>query len=358
MNIVAYGPDFAPVGIIDVFESLIWTDRYYAAGDFELYTSMSADMVTLLSQTKYFAIRESEHMMIIESLEIKSDVETGSKLLVKGRSLETILEKRIVWSQTILSGNLQTEIQRLLTENAINPTDASRKITKLTFQASVDPAITDLLIDGAQYTGDYIYDVISTICEVYNIGFKITLTDAGNFLFELYSGEDRSYNQVDNPYVIFSPTFDNLINSDYFLSDAMQRTVTLVAGEGEGIDRVTGVVEAPGGAGTELLRRELFTDARDLSSNTTEGTLTPEEYQALLTQRGVETLAKNVVITTFSGQFDTSKTFIYGTDFFMGDLVQVENEYGHEAISMVIELIFSENATGVATYPTFSAFEV
>ncbi len=53
------------------------------------------------------------------------------------------------------------------------------------------------------------------------------------FVFELYAGFDRSYDQTENPYVIFSPKFENIINSNYIESKASLKTVTLVGGEGE-----------------------------------------------------------------------------------------------------------------------------
>lgn len=115
----------------------------------------------------------------------------------------------------------------------------------------------------AQYTGDNLYDVIQKICEEQGIGFKITLNDEKQFVFELYAGSDRSYDQTENPYVIFSPKFENIINSNYIESKASLKTVTLVGGEGEGADRRYTTV----GGGSGLNRRELFTDARDISSN-------------------------------------------------------------------------------------------
>ena len=45
--------------------------------------------------------------------------------------------------------------------------------------------------------------------------------------------------------------------------------------------------------------------------------------------------------------------FTYGVDFFMGDIVQIANEYGHETKSRIVELITSESEEGVSTYPTF-----
>ena len=126
----------------------------------------------------------------------------------------------------------------MLNECIISPSIADRKISNFVFVPSADPKITSLKIDN-QYTGDCLYDVIKGLCEENDIGFKIVLTDENKFAFSLYAGVDRSYEQTENPYVVFSPNFENIINSNYYSSRASFRNVTLVAGEGEGASRRT-----------------------------------------------------------------------------------------------------------------------
>ena len=188
---------------------------------------------------------------MLSDLQITSDTEDGNHVTVTGRSLESILDRRIVWGQKLLSGNLQNGIKTLLNENVISPSDSNRKIPNFIFKESIDPAITKLKLE-AQYTGDNLYDVIQKICEEQGIGFKITLNDKKQFVFELYAGFDRSYDQTENPYVIFSPKFENIINSNYIESKASLKTVTLVGGEGEGAGRRYTTV----GGGSGLNRRE------------------------------------------------------------------------------------------------------
>ena len=253
----------------------------------------------------------------------------------------------------LLSGNLQNGIKTLLNENVISPSDSNRKISNFIFKESTDSAITKLKLE-AQYTGDNLYDVIQKICEEQGIGFKITLNDEKQFVFELYAGSDRSYDQTENPYVIFSPKFENIINSNYIESKASLKTVTLVGGEGEGAGRRYTTV----GGGSGLNRRELFTDARDISSNVgSDDALTDAEYMAQLQQRGKEKLAENVSITSFEGETETTIMFQYGKDFFNGDIVQIANEYGHETKARILEIVRSEDKDGYSVYPTFKTIE-
>ena len=349
MDLTILDTDRTPLCVLDVYNSFIWTDRYFKYGDFELHASMNEVLLQYLKQDYYITNANSEHVMIIEKLLINSDIENGNTITVSGRSLESLLERRIVWNRTTLSGNLQKGIKKLLNENVISPSNSNRKIDNFIFEESTDSAITGLTIDG-QYTGDNLYEVIASICQEKDIGFKITLNTSNQFVFKLYSGVDRSYGQSVNPYVVFSPNFENIIESNYIESKMALKNVTLIGGEGEGTARkYTSVGTASG-----LDRRELFTDARDVRSEDDDGNAIPEaDYLEQLRQRGREKLAENVDVVAFEGEADVSTMFTYGVDFFMGDVVQIANEYGHETKSRIVELISSESEEGVSTYPTF-----
>ena len=349
MDLTILDTDRTPLCVLDVYNSFIWTDRYFKYGDFELHASMNEVLLQYLKQDYYITNANSEHVMIIETLLINSDIENGNTITVSGRSLESLLERRIVWNRTTLSGNLQNGIKKLLNENVISPSDSNRKIDNFIFEESTDSAITGLTIDG-QYTGDNLYEVIASICQEKDIGFKITLNTSNQFVFKLYSGVDRSYGQSVNPYVVFSPNFENIIESNYIESKMALKNVALIGGEGEGTARkYTSVGTASG-----LDRRELFTDARDVRSEDDDGNAIPEaDYLEQLRQRGREKLAENVDVVAFEGEADVSTMFTYGVDFFMGDVVQIANEYGHETKSRIVELISSESEEGVSTYPTF-----
>ena len=211
-------------------------------------------------------------------------------------------------------------------------------------------------MDG-QYTGDNLLDVITDICDTFKIGFKMILNDNNQFVFSLFVATDRSYDQDTETYVIFSPKFDNILNTSYFETDEKYKNVTLVMGDGEDEDRKRYVVGTVSG----LERRELYTDARDISSKDPED---PEqeipltEYNKLLEQRGKEKLEETKKEKTFEAKLDPYQTFQYGRDFFIGDIVQVRNEFGVEGSARIVEYIMSESANnGLEHYPTFEAIQ-
>lgn len=363
MELLVLDESFEPFAIIDTYNSLIWTDRYNECGDFELFTAMSMDLLNVIKQDYYIRRPDSDHVMIIEKIEIDTDVEDGNTITITGRSLESLMDRRIVWNETSLSGSFQDGIEKLLNENVISPSNESRKIPNFKMEKSEDQAITNLTIE-AQYKGDNLYDILQTLCTERNIGFKVVLSDTNELVFSLYSGTDRSYDQTDNPYVIFSPNYDNLISSNYIESKSSFKNVTLVSAEDsdnrpeeEGAEAP--LVETAVGNVSGLARRETFTNygsiSRTVREDDQEKTLSDSEITAMLRQKGKETLAENAAILSFEGEAETSTMFKYGEDFTIGDIVQVEDHYGHESRARVIELVLSDATDGFSVYPTFSA---
>lgn len=374
MDLYILDTNFTAVSLMDYYKSLIWVERYWEYGDFELYTPVNTDIISTIKKNYYILRPNTDRGMIVEDIRIESDVEYGNFITISGRSFESILDRRVVWKQTTINGSLQDGIEKLLNENVISPSKEERKIPNFIFEKSTDEAITSLKLK-AQYTGDNLYEVIKNICEEKGIGFKVTLNSQNQFVFKLYSGTDRTYDQMKVPYVLFSPNFDNIINSNYYESIASYKNVALVGGEGQGTSRRYLAI----GNTTGLERRELFVDARDISSTVyddetdeygvetadaifggddddyevNEKQLSTEEYNELLSQRGKEYLAENTEVTTFEGQVETTLMYKYGEDFFNGDIVQIANEYGHDTKVRILEIVTSEDEEGYFVYPTF-----
>lgn len=352
MEILLLNHELEVIDIVETFESIIWTDRYGAYGDFEICTKATEKVLSAMRPNYYLYSADSDRVMIIESRKLADEYEDGDYMIFAGKSLESILNRRIIWGVMVLTGSLQNGIAKIINDNIISPSIESRKIENFIFEYSNDPAITSLTIDS-QYSYADIYETIKDLCAANGIGFKITLSEDSKFIFKLYSGTDRSYDQLLNPYVTFSSNFDNLISGNYSESYGHFKNVALVAGEGEGTDRITITV----GEASGLDRREIYTDARDLSKTVSDITLSDEEYFLQLARRGIEDLLSYIPEKTFDGQADTSNMFVYGEDFFLGDIVNFESDYGIEAKAQITEIIMSQNTTGIEIYPTFTMIE-
>lgn len=348
MNFQILDQNFMAIKVLDSYKSFIWTDRYASYGDFELYTPAETSKLSYLKENNYIWCAESEHLMIIESVDIQTNVEDGDYFVVTGRSLESILDRRIVWGTETIKGNLQNGVKTLLDKNVISSIWPDRNIPNFVFQASTDTRITSLTLD-AQYTGDVLYDVITGICEEHKIGFKIVLNDENKFVFSLYAGEDRSFSQEKNPYVIFSPTYENLFSSNKRFSEMDVKNTALVYGEGE---KTVGVGSIKG-----LARKEIAVDASDIQKETDEGPISDEEYEKLLTTRGKEKLNETKPIDEFECEVDPFGVFRYREDFFIGDVVQIEDGYSNQGTARVTEYIMTSDDNGYSEYPTFEMVE-
>ena len=336
------------VGVMDCFKSAIWTPRYYDVGDFELYVSASKESLDLLQMDYYISRDDDDMICVIEKPNIVTDDDGGKFLICTGRSIQNLLSRRIIWQQTNLNGTVEDCIRRLIDENIINPEIPERRIPG--FIMAPKQGYAEHM--EMQVTGDNLLDVVTKLCKAYGYGFKVTLDNNKQFVFQLYRGTDRSYNQAENPYVIFSPDFDNLLTVDYSADKSNYKNVALVAGEGEGTARKTAIV----GDASGLKRYEYFVDARDLSTNN--GEISEDTYYVQLTERGIENLSTLGIQELFSGSIAPDVNYEYKLDYNLGDVVQIENEFGISAAPRIIEIIECEDYNGYSLTPTFDSQEV
>ncbi len=356
-NLYILNQNFEIQGVIDDYISVIWRPSYSEVGDFEIYLAVTDRAIALLQKNSY-VVRSSditvendtvsyEKVMVIKNIQITTDIENGNFLTVTGRELKFLLHQRIVWSQTNLTGTAENAIRQLVTENAIAPNDSNRVIPNLTLGALA--GLTDSI--DKQVTGEYLDDAISEICTTYNYGWDMVVINSTIVLI-VYAGTDRSYNQTERPYVVFSNSFENLYNTNYQLSTESYANTTLIGGEGEGSQRIYTTVN---NSVSGLDRYETFTDARDVSQNKdSEDEIDLTTYLNMLAERGRENLASLAYTEGFSGEVLSDVAFKYGEDFFIGDIVTVINEYGIQKNVRVLSAIESEDSTGVKLLPQFN----
>lgn len=333
--------NFERLAVIDDYISFIWTTRYYTVGDFELCVDVDSRNIDTIKMNYYVCRDDDENVGIIEDIVIQRDDDGHEMLIAKGRFLASILGRRIIAAQTTLTGTLTAGIRRLLNENIVSPTDADRKIDN--FVMSIPNVQVGF---GAQYTGKNLLDVISGICQIYGYGFKVTLNASHQFVFTLFIGKNRTYNQTANPWVIFSDEYDNLLSSEYEENFETMTNAVLVAGEGEGSERKTAWATNTGATG--LARRETYFDQRNIRQEAMSDT----NYTNVLKQAGKEKLAGFDVAFTGRVYFDGIQ---YRKDVNIGDLCVIENKrWGIYTNSRLVEVIESVNEAGeYEIVPTF-----
>ena len=345
MDLWILSEDFLPLGIVDTASSIIWANRHRQWGDFEIYVSASTELMELLQEDRLVVRQDDDMVGIIEKIQTATDEENGDFLLVTGRCTRSILARRIVWDQTTLNTTTENAMRQLVTDAFIVPSINERRYADLTLADA--HGYTDKV--QVQYTGDNLLEAIEALCAAKNYGFKVLLQDR-KLVVDFYKGADRSMNQSENPRVLFSEQYDNLTATTYTLNKADYKTVALVAGEGEGSARRRTTVGRSVDQ-TGLHRREVFVDARDISSN--EGEITDEEYTAQLAERGDTALSEAPIVQSMEGTIEPLQMYVYKQDYFLGDIVTVCNKYGVQVDTQVLEVVEVWDENGYTCTPTF-----
>ena len=344
--------------VIDVFESLIWTERYSAYGDFQLVMHSTLATRSLLTLDTRLAINVSYRVMVVESIENKTDSDGKTNIIVTGRSLEAILMDRIVkhtlsnltvepkWVLTGTPGSILRQIfTAICVTGALNAGDIIPFITSGSiFPANNIPEPADSV--SIEVVPDTLYNVIKTICDIYELGFRLYRNlDTSQLHFDIYSGNDRTTSQNILPAVVFSSELDNLANTSEFTSSMQFKNIAYVfAPSGFTIVYGDGATSSTSG----FARRILLVMADDIKETN------PVLLEALLQQRGLDELSKNRSVLAFDGEIPQSGKYKYEFAYQLGDLVEMRNLDGVTNNMRVTEQIFVDDAQGERSYPTLA----
>lgn len=351
MELWIYNDSFSPLGVVDTAPSIIWANRYRQCGDMELYVPATDEMRSLLIfdaelEDRFVVRRDDEMACFIERTEIVTDEEKGDFLLVTGRCLRSIYSRRIVWDQTNLSGTVENGLRRLVADAFMADQPPGRKYAPL----RLAPAHGYADRIEKQITGGEVLAAMEEICAANNYGMKVTMDPRqGTMTADFYKGTNRTAGQRENPRVIFSEDYGNLLGTNHTRDVTAYKTVAKVAGEGEGTARRSVVVSRTGQ--TEgLRRREMYVDARDISSN--DGEIGADEYDGLLLNRGSSAMSEAAIVESMTGSI-VQRQYVYGRDYFLGDMVTVIDKFGSAADAQVLEIIETWDENGYTATPTF-----
>ena len=411
--------NFEAVHKLTQFESLMWVDKYDEPGSFEIYAPPLPEIKEAAQINNYFTTTKSDRMMIVEELETTVTPEGGRRLVIRGRSLESILDRRVIFLKCYFrddipdpdpeegqygSNNLEDAVRQILDFCCIHPKtkddttgiespDTDREMP-LVFQYSAESVplrdnnsriivdendeivLTDSLesepIDEIQLKdcefekGTDVLTIVETIVKSRGLGFKITLGNNNNFVFRLIKGKKRTSDQSEHPMVIFSPRFNNIKNTKFTESySANYKNFVYTEGETYKSKKPT-IVKT--GETTGLLRREVYvesevtheTEADNVTHETIEKvkkTLSEDEYQEVLAKDAEKYFRKYQPKTECESEVEPNLTFQYGRDFDIGDILEVQDGTGNKGKVRCKEFIISFSDSGYEEYPTFDNYD-
>ena len=304
MEIRVYSRDLRFQGVSENQTSVVWTRKYFEAGEFEIHTPITPNNVTLYRMGNLVWLQGAVEAGVIEDLKY-DETPTTNSMIVKGRFLESYMDRRIIHQTVNFTGRTEVAMRQLLSgiEYAIPYVELGSL-----------KGYTDTI--SFQCTWKELLKFESKLAMASNLGFRFKPDfNAKKIYFEVYKGLDRTRSQHVRSFTEFSDDFDNLNSATYTINDQLEKTVAYVAGEGEGAARRIVIVGDTTGIGYD--RRELFVDAKDISSED----ITDAEYVAALTQRGYDKLNENTASNSLECVTVPLGNFNYKVDYDLGDVV-------------------------------------
>lgn len=389
MDIYTLTDTFLANEVVDEFVSAIWTERYTKSGDVQLVLPVTEKNLDVLKEGTYLALRGSQEVMEIETQRIEEGL-----LTVNGLTLDaSILQQRFLWSYNPLDSAAENRIvdytdatkkpgefiSSLVTKWAISPTPfplaysdadldwANEAIPRLTLGA-VDTSGTVQRITAP--IGP-LYQVIEQLADQYNVGVSLYLESADpvtgySLKFETYQGKDRTSGQSTYPLVRLVPELDGISDIKEIRSNAQYKNVVYVYYQGE-ITKHLAEPTLPEPEG--LARRVLVTDAVGepvgrkvtyqqqypwVGGNYTQTVIGAGEIAAFREQNARDALANHNYIRAIDGQTSPISDYKFGTNYELGDIIELEGLTGAVSKARITEYIRSQDKSGERSYPTIS----
>lgn len=295
-----YNPELELQGVIDEFSSLIWIRRYQTPGEFELRTPYAAESKNLLIPENIVQKFDGDEVVeagVIENLQMNKD-----QIVVKGRFLESYLERRLIKETQYYTGNAEDSLRRIVSNMV--------PIPLLTLGA--DLGLSERLEFQATYKT--VLSIVQKVCKGTTLGFRIRPDfSSRNLYFEVYKGVDRTSSAAAK--VIFSEKYDNLLNEVYTYDSTNYRTKVFVT---QLVNDVRTAYSVGGGSGLGL--REVHA-ATQVDTNER----TAEEIRQSMERQGQRVLEARTINESFTFSTDADSPFKYRTDYDIGDLTHVKH---------------------------------
>jgi len=208
-----------------------------------------------------------------------------------------------------------------------------------------------------------VYDALKQIANTYEVGMKLILSasyyDHYVLQFITYKGADRTSTQAVNPVIRFSQEMDSFTNIHDLESITDNRNFMYVF--------------APSGVTPALITNAGFSSSYpgapaqgfDLKVGETVGANISDDVLGgssavlvnLLNQQAASEIQNRKVVQLVDGEIIQIQGIKYGTNFFMGDVVEVEGNTGVLQKARITEYIRSQDSAGERAYPALSMID-
>lgn len=351
MDLYVLDESYTMLGMLSSPTAFSYIERVRSKSEFAVYLPMDERNAELVKEDNLILFDSKKGIAGVIAHIYKNVDDSGvTKLEVTGSLCDEYMYRRICWGIYSKSGYASDIIAGMIDSQITNPDKPERAIKDFVMRESRD-------IKGAeityQSTGGNVGDNVDSICTTNGFCRRARLDySAKKIYLELYNGVDRTVTQKTVPPCVFSQKFENILSSTYDKNLIDYKNAALAAGEGEGAARI--YVE-PQSQFSGKKRREVFIDARTVSSQQSDGTiLSPEEYKSVLLQKANETLGGYRLVENFDCVVNTQGNIQYEKDYFLGDKVTiVDVELGIEVDAEITEVEKAWDSNGLTIFITF-----
>ncbi|WP_207729966.1 siphovirus ReqiPepy6 Gp37-like family protein [Faecalispora jeddahensis] len=307
MKICIFSPTLEVLGIVSNYDSLTHVRQFSGSGSFKLKAPFSTHLLDLLSEDNILFWEDAGRQYAVYIDNVICELEKkGEFITASGKNLRGLLGRRIVWENINFTGTVEDFARRIVNENAVNPSDTTRKIPLLSLETRKGLA-TEII---RQTENENLEDLLDDISAASEVGFDIILDKAArNLSFVSYVGTDRRTTQNDAPWVIVSRERNNVATETYTRSGASFRNAALISGYTD--DETGERHEMEINAGSGLSRREIYVKGSGSKPKPDKDTGETEaealaRYEAELLQKGREKIAAQVNVCTLEVEPDST----------------------------------------------------
>jgi hypothetical protein len=292
---------------------------YQDVGEFEVYCRATPENLKALQKGRYIKLPNKRFIWVITAVKYTFTAGGTRMISATGYEAKWLLNKRCILTPKELSGTITSAVYGLVNNAMGTSANEKRKINGFT----VD--INDLLIDitGTQATRGNLLEFVNNLLKTYYCG-SIVEFESGVLKYRIFTGD------VKNRSVKFSQSLDNLLSSEYLTDDAALATNALVVSKVEDVEYSQEYDEGATGIDRAEIVIESNLSTKYEDANGVEQETTPDSalYQGWQIEEGKNKLTEHVTIEEINGEIDiVNSNYEFDEDFFIGDMVRVQDEY-------------------------------
>lgn len=339
-------------------DSVMWIERYREPGEFKITGLLSSGIRHELPLGTFISHTDTKTVMIVEDHNIKESLDQEATIEISGRSFETILENRIVGANLGYNDPIPPGLEYTLNAAPVAGQAMTLVNSHILAGQVADPGdeipyvvvSNSIPAEGEQVSRvikrQPVHKALLELLAIYDYGVKASRRADGSIEIAIHKGVNRASS------VGFSWKYGELTNAEYLWTSRKDKNVAYVKGR-----YVEEFYYTPGA--DKMNRRVLLVEAADLDDylDTTPTGSTLDAIRQKMYVRGQQALRQNNEINVAQADVADSTQYKYRIDYNIGDIVQIDANYGTDEVRRVVEFTEIEDENGESAHPSFETVQ-